>query len=75
MLDELETGYLGFKHSRLEKQVTLPIDEDGLVSVRNARYPRSQSVHSKLVTTNYLGYDEIAVLWDDIQLTPKEKKL
>ena len=30
---------------------------------------------SKLITTNHLGYDELAILWDDITLTSKEDKI
>lgn len=30
---------------------------------------------SRLLTTNYLGYDELAVLWDQITLTPKEDRV
>ncbi len=73
ILDDMETRYLGFEHSKLDRQVTLPLDPDGLISTRRTKYSQSRSVCSKLVTTNYLGYDEIAILWDDIQLTPKEK--
>jgi predicted ATPase len=52
------------------------ISSDGLISFRN--YPRRVSVpdqDSRLVTTNFLPYDDLSVLWDTITLTPREDKV
>jgi len=76
-------GYLVLEHSGFEvegSRVWMPLEADGLVSARpySRTYLRKASLPtgaSKLVTTNYLGYDELAVLWDRITLTPKEDKV
>jgi hypothetical protein len=52
------------------------ISSDGLISFRN--YPRRISVpdqDSRLVTTNFLPYDDLSALWDTITLTPGEDKV
>lgn len=58
---------------------TLSITADGLLSDRLFR-PNSQRVitgdqSAKFVTTNYLAYDVLGRLWDDITLTPSEDKV
>ena len=81
-IDE-QFGYLIFEHSGFESEtsrVSMRLEADGLVSARP--YPRTHLRKtspplraSKLITTNYLGYDELAILWDRITLTPKEDKV
>jgi len=76
-------GHLVFEYSRFDAEsnrVSMPLDEEGLVNARS--YPRTYarktslpSGASKLITTNYLGYDELAMLWDKITLTPKEDRV
>jgi len=57
---------------------SLRITEDGVVidnrssSIRRVSHPKGKS---RLLTTNYIGYDELAILWDRITLTPKEDKV
>lgn len=49
---------------------------DGLISFRN--YPRRIPVpdqNSRLVTTDYLPYDDLSTLWDSITLTSREDKV
>jgi predicted ATPase len=53
----------------------LRITEEGILienRVRNIAHPKGKS---RLLTTNYLGFDELALLWDKITLTPKEEKV
>lgn len=57
--------------------VRLRITEDGLlidrpVNVRRVLHPKGRS---RFMTTNYMGFDELAALWDKITLTPKEEKV
>jgi predicted ATPase len=78
-----QVGYLVFEHSRFESEtsrVSMRLEVDGLVLAR--RYPKTYSRRnsslfgdSKLITTNYLDYDALAILWDKITLTPKEDKV
>ena len=52
------------------------IASSGLVSFRN--YPRRVSIpeqNSRFVTTNFLAYDDLSLLWDSITLTPREEKV
>ncbi len=60
----------------------VPITDDGLIFVEDIRFrtrvgrrPQYDQARSRLVTTNYLGYDDLATLWDRITLTPKEDKV
>jgi ABC-type branched-subunit amino acid transport system ATPase component len=56
----------------------LPVLEDGLLDYpRRPLYRRFSSPDQKvkLITTNYLNYDELAMLWDKITLTPREEKV
>lgn len=81
-IDE-QFGYLVFEQSGFESETTrvsMRLEADGLVSARpySRTYFRKTSLPpgaSKLITTNYLGYDELAILWDNITLTPKEDKV
>lgn len=57
--------------------VRLRITEDGLLgdrpfSTRRVLHPKGRS---RFMTTNYIGFDELATLWDKITLTPKEQKV
>ena len=65
------------KGSGLERnEETLRITSDGLLSYRP--YPRkviTGDQNAKFVSTNYLAYDALAILWDDITLTPREDKV
>jgi len=57
---------------------TLHISEDGLLPHRRRPLPKKYSSpeqKSRFITTNFLGYDELAVLWDNITLTPREDKV
>lgn len=76
-----EPSYLLFE--RRENGVELPKERlrltgDGILidnrlyGVRKAVYSRGGS---RLLTTNYIGFDELATLWDKITLTPKEDKV
>ncbi len=64
-----EQGRLGVASSR----GTIPIAEGGILpyrsSVRGFTLPDQSA---RLVTSNYLAYDDLAVLWDTITLTPRE---
>ncbi len=81
-IDE-QVGYLVFEHSRFESEtsrISMRLEADGLVSARpySRTYLRKSSLpsgDSKLITTNCLGYGELAILWDKITLTPKEDKV
>jgi len=52
------------------------MNDDGLLvhrpSYRSRRNPKSIS---RLITTNYLDYKELSLLWDQITLTPKEDEV
>ena len=55
----------------------LRITEDGILmdprtNYRGVLHPKGKS---RFLTTNYIGYDELAILWDNITLTPKEDKV
>ena len=55
----------------------LRITEDGILletrlNIRGVLHPKGKS---RFLTTNYIGYDELAILWDNITLTPKEDKV
>jgi energy-coupling factor transporter ATP-binding protein EcfA2 len=57
--------------------VRLRITEDGLLidrpfNFRRVLHPKGRS---RFMTTNYIGFDELAALWDKITLTPKEEKV
>lgn len=56
----------------------LRIYEDGTIH-SPFRYPKIQTIangkSSKFLTTNYLGYNELAPLWDNIVLTPREDQV
>ena len=76
MADDL-AELLVFERNGRESAKRLPITEDGLLiydRLYAQRIPHPKG-NSKLVTTNYLGYDELAVLWDKITLTPREGKV
>ena len=51
----------------------IPITEDGVLL--NTRFKTTYKDKSRFLTTNYKGFDELAVLWDNITLTPKEDKV
>ena len=83
MAPDNSAGYLNLEQSKPggeTSSVYLRLDEEGLlVSGRSSqpylRQKPKQSRTSRLITTNYPGYDELAVLWDKITLTPKEAKV
>jgi AAA15 family ATPase/GTPase len=55
----------------------MQITEDGLLfdrpyNPRRVTHPKSKS---RFLTTNNINYDELALLWDKITLTPKENKV
>jgi len=56
---------------------TLHIQEDGLYPSRRRYFsrPSFRKQRNRLITTSYLGYDELAALWDNITLTPREDKV
>lgn len=56
---------------------TLRVTEDGLLYASRGYSHKLASTDqgSRFVTTNYLAYDELAVLWDNITLTPREDKV
>jgi predicted ATP-dependent endonuclease of OLD family len=67
---------LTFEHikpgAELKKETMRVIEGDILPyrsSVRGFTLPEQSS---RLVTTNYLAYDDLAILWDTITLTPRE---
>lgn len=51
------------------------VTEDGMVTRSFVRRSPVSASNARLVTTNQLGYDELASLWDGITLTPKEDKV
>lgn len=61
------------------QRYTLPVDGDGILLERYIRTPRTgrsgQDTPVNLVTTEYLDYEQIARLWDQITLTDKEMKV
>jgi len=57
---------------------SLGVLEDGLLAYPPRPHRRKLTTPEqrvRLVTTSYLGYDELAGLWDNITLTPKEDKV
>ena len=77
---EIDDGDKGiwFKHSQLDVSEAMYLNTDDLVPAHNIRTSRmfpSKTTLSKFISTNYLGYDELSVLWDHITLTPKEDKI
>ena len=79
-LDEGFADLLIFERngSRLDTPIErLRITEDGVILDsriigRGSLHPKGKS---RFLTTNYIGYDELATLWDNITLTPKEDKV
>ena len=55
----------------------LRIEEDVLLAPASLGFRRGMSPKgkSRFLTTNYIGYDELALLWNNITLTPKEDKV
>jgi len=78
---ETETRYqaLVFEHNKIGAETardSLRITEEGLLSYRSStRRVMAPDQSARLVTTNHLGYDELAILWDNITLTPREDKV
>jgi predicted ATPase len=65
------------RNGRDGEGVRLRITEDGLLidrplNLRRVLHPKGIS---RFMTTNYMGFDELAALWDKITLTPKEEKV
>ncbi|MCB9136780.1 MAG: AAA family ATPase [Caldilineaceae bacterium] len=57
---------------------SLKLDDNDNLSIDPRRYlsrATLSSSKSRMVTTNYLDYSELADLWDSITLTPKEDKV
>lgn len=57
---------------------TLRVTEGDLVFIPGRPLGRrlaSPDQKAKFVTTNFMGYDELAALWDTITLTPQEEKV
>jgi len=77
--EEIRYQALVLEHNRSGSTLSrdsLRISDEGLLAYRSSVrriIPSDQS--ARLVTTNYLGYDELAVLWDNITLTPREDKV
>jgi energy-coupling factor transporter ATP-binding protein EcfA2 len=65
------------RNGRDGEGVRLRITEDGLLIDRplNPRRVLHPKGISRFMTTNYMGFDELAALWDKITLTPKEEKV
>lgn len=80
--DEEQGEKLVFEHIRFglePNKQALKITVDGLLSDRAYR-PFSRRIitadrSARLVGTNYFGHDALALLWDNITLTPKEDKV
>lgn len=75
-----QIGYLIFEHSQDKAEPTrlaLQLATDGVILARPYGKPYGPSALSKsrLITTNYLDYNELAALWDRITLTPKEDQV
>jgi len=62
-----------------QQRYSLPVDDEGIFQERYARVARTgrggQDTPVNLVTTDYLDYEQIARLWDQITLTDKENKV
>ncbi len=76
---EGRVGWMVFERNGFDGEgVRLRITEDGLLidkpsfNARRALHPKGRS---RFMTTNYMGFDELAALWDKITLTPKEEKV
>lgn len=73
------TQLLVFEKTQINGEVkveNLRVTEDGLIAVRPVqRRFVSPDQNSKFITTNFVGYDELAILWDNITLTPQEDKV
>lgn len=54
---------------------SISVSEEGTLLRPAPRRSAMQSPNARLVTTSQLEYDELASLWDDITLTPKEEKV
>lgn len=75
-------GHTAEQHGHQGNPITesLRLGEDGLL-LYDPRFPRNRSGitqpkgKSKLLTTSYTGYDELARMWDMITLTPKEDRV
>ena len=78
-LIQQEGGQLIFSHSGRDKKVSLPVDTEGLIPARISHAGRRRAItrykHTKLITANYMDYNELSMLWDEITLTPKEDKV
>lgn len=81
--DELEAESrvqaLVFEHTRdgleLNREILRTTDDGLLTSRYYSRKIVSPIQSARLITTNYLSYDELAVLWDNITLTPREESV
>ena len=75
-------GHTAEQHGHQGNTITesLRLGEDGLL-LYDPRFPRNRGGitqpkgMSKLLTTSYTGYDELARMWDMITLTPKEDRV
>jgi AAA15 family ATPase/GTPase len=68
---------LAFEHVRPgfePKKETMRVVEGGVLPYRSSsiRGFTQPDQSSRLITTNYLGFDDLAILWDTITLTPRE---
>lgn len=72
--DESELRFVHVKPGVKPKIAPLPLTDHGLWP-RRPYSRRDPGLNAKLVTTNYLPYDELALLWDTITLTPREDKV
>jgi predicted ATP-dependent endonuclease of OLD family len=66
------------RHKGKTEVEKIRIYEDGSIHLPS-RYPKAPAAvngkSSKFLTTNYLGYNELAPLWDNIVLTPREDQV
>jgi predicted ATPase len=62
------------EHSQ-EATVKIPVRDDGSLAYRIPRLLSREIHQPQFLTTNNLDYDDLAGLWDMLQLTPEEDKV
>lgn len=64
---------LVFEHDSYRENILI---SDSLIPFRGYRRRITTPVqNTRLVTTNFLSYDDLSLLWDNITLTPREEKV
>lgn len=66
---------LVFDYGKDTTALKIPVRDDGAVGYKALRWLSRETHQHQFLTTNNLGYDDLAGLWDTVQLTPEEDRV